>query len=176
MFSTTKGINLVLVTDNSSKDVSDNSGTRSAPNLWLLVYDPTISAQEAYESGTAGLTLINANGFTIVTLTPSYMKTRDIAPHYEFNAQVSTTPRLNIVCDAAMRDTALANATTDDAYAPCEAWIALRFARMERQTTVERPAMDWADVIMSAGAYFAFVQLLCWVISGLAWTDAVGRQ
>ena len=82
---------------------------------------------------------------------------------------------MNLVCDVATRNTSTADDPNGETYATCYVSIILRFERMERQTATERPAMDWADVVMIVGAYFALVQLLCWVASGLAWTDAVGR-
>ena len=133
-----------------------------------------ISAQEAYTTGTAGLTVINANGFTTVTLTPSYIKRLDAPPHYEYEAQISTTPMLDVVCDMAERNMSLANDTIktpdDNAYANCYAFIALRFASLERQTATEKPVMEWGDVVMAVGSYFALIQFASWVISGVAWT------
>ena len=159
--------------------MKDDWNIRGYPNFWLLVYDPTIPAQEAYKSGTAGLTLINANGFTTVTLTPSYFKRRDSLPHYEYDAQVSTTPMLDVVCDVAERNMKLADAKVkgpnDNAYATCYAFIAIRYANLERETATERPVMEWGDVVMSVGSYFALVQFVCWVVSGLAWTDPGSR-
>ena len=142
---------LTFKTDNSSRWVSKNSILRDSPTVWLLVYDPVIPAQEAYETGTAGLTLMNANGFTTITLTPNYMRRRDSTPHYEYDAQVSTSPMLDVVYDVATRDmsSATANKTVDktqsesNAYAPGTAPIAFRFANLERQTATERPAMQW---------------------------------
>ena len=174
---------LTVITDNSSRWVSKNSILRDSPNVWLLVYDPVIPAQEAYETGTAGLTLMNANGFTTITLTPNYMRRRDSTPHYESDAQVNTSPMLDVVCDVATRtmsSSAKANDQTvnkttleSNAYAPCNAPIAFRFANLERQTATERPAMQWGDIVMNVGSYFALVQFVCWVFSGLAWSGAI---
>ena len=175
---------LTIIADNSSRWVSKNSLLRDSPNVWLLVYDPVIPAQEAYETGTAGLTLMNANGFTTITLTPNYMLRRDSTPHYEYDAQVNTSPMLDVVCDVATRNMSSSastnNKTVDktqsnesNAYAPCNAPIAFRFANLERQTATERPAMQWGDIVMSVGSYFALVQFVCCVFSGLAWSGAI---
>ena len=168
---------LTVGADNSSQWGSGDSTPRASPNVWLLVYDPVIPAQEAYETGTAGLTLLNANGYTTITLTPNYMRRRDSAPHYEYNAQVNTSPMLDVVCDVATRNMSLANDTVKtseaNAYAPCHAPIAFRFANLQRQTATERPAMQWGDIIMSVGSYFALVQFVCWVSSGVAWSGAI---
>ena len=178
IFKVCKGVTrLTIRADNSSRWVSRDSILRDSPNVWLLVYDPVIPAQEAYETGTAGLTLMNANGFTTITLTPNYMRRRDSTPHYEYDAQVNTSPMLDVVCDVATRNMSSANKKVktpeSNAYAPCDAPIAFRFANLERQTATERPAMQWVDVVMSVGSYFALVQFVCWVFSGLAWSGAI---
>ena len=178
VFGGCKGVTrLTIRADNSSRWVPGDSILRDSPNVWLLVYDPVIPAQEAYETGTAGLTLMNANGFTTITLTPNYMRRRDSTPHYEYDAQVNTSPMLDVVCDVATRNMSLANETVktpeSNAYAPCYAPIAFRFGNLERQTATERPAMQWGDIIMSVGSYFALVQFVCWVFSGLAWSGAI---
>jgi hypothetical protein len=136
----------------------------------LLVYDPAIPAQEAYTTGTAGLSILNGNGFTTVTLNPTYVQRKDSPPHYEYNSQFYTSPFLNIVCDVGTRSTT----STDDenAYADCTAYIVFRFATLERAILTEKPVMSWMDVVMNVGSYFALVQFVCWVISGLAWTGS----
>lgn len=148
---------------NSFQDNSSQWGANSSiianPNLWLLVYDPVIAPQQAYLTGTAGLSLINANGVTTVTLTPTYVQRRDSPPHYEYEAIISTSSFLNIICDVATRN-ALADATSN-AYADCTAFILFRFANLDRTTFRERPVMEWADVVASIGSYFALVQFVC---------------
>lgn len=156
------------LSDNSSK-WSANSSIIGSPNFWLLVYDPVIPAQQVYTSGTAGLSLINANGVNTVTLSPTYVQRRDSPPHYEYNAIVSTSPNLNIVCDVATRN--MSPGATSNVYTDCTAFILFRFGNLDRTTINERPAMEWADVVASIGSYFALVQFVCWVISGLAWTS-----
>ena len=178
VFGLCKGVpRLTIRADNSSKWVSGDSILRDSPNVWLLVYDPVIPAQEAFETGTAGLTLVNANGFTTITLTPNYFRPRNSTPHYEYDAQVNTSSMLDVVCDVATRNMSLANTTVktpeSNAYAPCYAPIAFRFTNLERQTATERPAMQWGDIVMSVGSYFALVQFVCWVFSGLAWSGAI---
>ena len=178
VFRVCKGVTrLTIRADNSSPWVSGDSILRDSPNVWLLVYDPVIPAWEAYETGTAGLTLMNANGVTTITLTPNYMRRRDSTPHYEYDAQVNTSPMLDVVCDVATRNMSLANETVktpeSNAYAPCYAPIAFRFANLQRQTATERPAMQWGNIVMSVGSYFALVQFVCWVFSGLAWSGAI---
>ena len=178
VFGICKGVTrLTIRADNSSQWVSGDSINRDSPNVWLLVYDPVIPAQEAYETGTAGLTVMNANGFTTITLTPNYMRRRDSTPHYEYDAQVNTSPMLDVVCDVATRNMSLANKTVktpeSNAYAPCYAPIAFRFANLQRQTATERPAMQWGDIVLSVGSYFALVQFVCWVFSGLAWSRSI---
>ena len=168
---------LTIRADNSSRGVSGDFIGRDSPNVWLLVYDPVIPAQEAYETGTAGLTKMNANGFTTITLTPNYMRRRNSTPHYEFDAQVNTSPMLDVVCDVATRNMSLANemvkSPESNAYSFCYAFITFRYANLQRQTATERPAMQCGDIVMSVGSYFALVQFVCWVFSGLAWSGAI---
>ena len=148
----------------------------------MLVYDPAIPAQEAYTSGTAGLSLINGNGFTTVTLSPTYVRRKGVTPHYEYNAAMSTSPNLNVACDVAAGNTSAVStqgmSSNASAYSLCYASIAFRFATMQRTTITERPVMSWADVVASVGSYFALVQFVCWVISGVAWTgtDSVSAR
>ena len=69
--------------------------------------------------------------------------------------------------------TVAAKAADDNAYAPCYALLAFRFANMQRVTQTERPAMLWGDVVVGVGSYFALVQFVCWVCSGVAWSGAI---
>jgi hypothetical protein len=160
-------------TDNLSQ-WSTSSSIIGSPNLWLLVYDPVIPAQEAYTTGTSGLSLINANGFTTVTLNPTYVQRKDSLAHYEYSAVISTSSNLNVVCDVASHSAPTPNATAinvnTDGYAVCHASIAFRFATLEQTTVTEIPEMEWGDVVASVGSYFALVQFACWVLSGVALT------
>jgi hypothetical protein len=71
----------------TSSPPSDNSSVSlvlGSPNLWLFVYDPVVSAEEAYFKGYALITLMNANGVTTVTLNLNYYEKRNVVPHYEY--------------------------------------------------------------------------------------------
>ena len=89
---------------------------------------------------------MNANGFTTITLTLNHIRWRDSTPYYERNAQVNTTPMLDVVCDVATRKMSLANETVKipepNPYASCYASMAFQFTNLQRQTATETPAMQ----------------------------------
>ncbi|KAL9625059.1 MAG: hypothetical protein Q9160_000788 [Pyrenula sp. 1 TL-2023] len=135
---------------NSSQYADGVWGIVGSPRLWLLVYDPVIPAQQAYLTGTAGLSLINVNGFNSVTLTPTYVQRRDSPPHYDWNAVTSTISGLNLVCDVSTHTNA-SSSIISNAYRPCYGTIAFRYATLERMMIRERPTMELASVVASVG-------------------------
>jgi hypothetical protein len=143
---------------------SYNSSTRTPtlgyPNLWLLVYDPIQDPYIAYQTGDALMTLMDANGVTTLTLSSDYVDFGNGTAYYRYDVGVSTSPFMNLICDVA--------GNTSD-YRDCHATVLVRVPRLERTVVHDRRVMLWTDVVASAGAYFALVQLISWIISGLSW-------
>ena len=151
-------------------------GRKATPGSELptysLMYTTRSFAQDAYRLRISSLLHINANGFTEIKLSSTYVQPQEALAHYQYDAVANTSPSLDIACDVASPQKAPSNPTAlnTNSVAACRAYITFRFSSLARTTITERPTMDWADVVTSAGAYFALIQFICWVVSGIAWT------
>lgn len=129
------------------------------PSLWLSIWDPTLTLQEALEKGYTRLVLINANGMSSITLGLRSRQAIGGAPAYDYQLSVSTTPAQDLVCDV--------SGTIGSPSGPCHITLLLQFPTFERQISRLMPVMGWVDVISSAGSFYAVVQLLSWIVSGM---------
>ncbi|KAH7350648.1 hypothetical protein BKA65DRAFT_549650 [Rhexocercosporidium sp. MPI-PUGE-AT-0058] len=130
-----------------------------SPNLWMFVYDSTISVGDAYMNGYSSMRLFNAHGASTVLLNNKYFEARDGTSRYEFGAVIWTTPYMNLVCDVSGNQT----------YYPCSSTLLLNVPGFDSTIMTEKRAMAWTDTVGQAGAYFALVQVVSWMISGVAW-------
>ncbi|KAK0735324.1 hypothetical protein B0T21DRAFT_411962 [Apiosordaria backusii] len=146
-------------TYNTSQALVDSSRVLS-PSLWIAVYDPTLTVQEALENGYTRMVLINANGMTALNLGLNYREALGKAPAYDYQLSISTIPSMDLQCD-----------TSDPkgASGPCFLSLFVQFPSFERQVSRQDVAMKWQDVVADAGSWFALFQLLGWISSGLAW-------
>lgn len=128
------------------------------PDLWLAVFDSSHSLADALASGYAPLNLINANGVTSINLHLNTLQSKRPRPMYFYRPIISTSPNVEIVCDV----------SGNYSY-PCYTSLLLQFVSHDRSDYNERQAMSWTDAAASAGAYFAFVQFLSWIVSGQIW-------
>ncbi|KIM95647.1 hypothetical protein OIDMADRAFT_133314 [Oidiodendron maius Zn] len=145
---------------NSTQEFVDSSWKLS-PSLWVAIYDPTLTLQEALENGYTRMVLINANGMTAINLGLNYRQAFGSAPAYDYELSISTIPATSIVCDL--------GSTTQAATGPCHISLFLQIPSFTRQTSLLSYEMGWTqDVVSNAGAYFSFIQLISWIFSGIA--------
>ncbi|KAK4198896.1 hypothetical protein QBC40DRAFT_340947 [Triangularia verruculosa] len=146
-------------TYDTAKARADSSRVLS-PSVWIAVYDPTLTVQQALESGYTRMVLINANGMAALNLGLNYREALGKAPAYDYQLSISTVPSMDLQCD-----------TSDPkgASGPCFLSLFVQFPSFERQVSQQDVAMKWQDVAADAGSWFALFQLLGWISSGLAW-------
>ena len=148
---------LVNFTYNSSQLKTVSVGS---PNLEILISDPSINPVDAVDKGMSSLAPFNANGVTNIMLSLNHYDVVELPSHFAYNPVIYTSPYLNLPCDVGK----------DPNASPCQTLIRIRFAGMQLTSYVESVNMRWTDVAGSAASYFALVQFLSWVFSGLAWT------
>lgn len=129
-----------------------------SPDLQVAIFDPASNLEQALNSGYSPLNLFNANGLSYINLNLNLRQSIDIAPTYYYNPSISTSPNINVIRDISTNTSNV-----------CHASLEIQFMSHDRQITVQRRAMIWTDVAASAGAYFAFVQFLSWIVSGQVW-------
>jgi len=104
--------------------------------------------------------IVQCSGTSTVLLNNHYFKDRAGVARYEYGVDISTSPYMNLVCDVA---------GDQETYSPCHGVLLLNVPGFDSTIMNERTALSWTDVVGQAGAYFALVQLVSWMISGLAW-------
>ncbi|KAG7005163.1 hypothetical protein G7Y79_00021g050300 [Physcia stellaris] len=142
----------VFFTFNTS---NPNNRPVPSPVLWLMVYDPVLSFEKAYAQGYGPLNLFNANGPTTINLGLEYYQPSNDTGYYKYDVMFSTAGNINLVCDVTANATQL-----------CDASLIIQIPRFDRTVQTQKMSMEWPDVILEAGAYFALVQFLSWIISG----------
>lgn len=55
-----------------------------SPVLWLMVYDPDLSFDEAYAKGYGEVNLFNANGVTAINIGLNYFKPASGTAYYNY--------------------------------------------------------------------------------------------
>ena len=76
---------LNLYTDNVSEALEALSITPS-PDLWIAVYDPVLSLQEALEGGYSQPNLVNANGISSINLNLDLRQSLDLRSTYFYGS------------------------------------------------------------------------------------------
>lgn len=101
--------------------------------------------------------LMNANGVTTMALGVNYVDGGNGTYSYRYDADVRTTPHMNLVCDVAsdLKD-----------FSPCRASVLVRLPQLERTVIYPKQDKEWTDVVGQAGSYFALSQLVSWILSG----------
>ncbi|OCL11260.1 hypothetical protein AOQ84DRAFT_336188 [Glonium stellatum] len=137
------------------------SNSIPSPDLWLMVYDPSLEWKDAYYNGYGPITLFNANGVTTINIGLVYYESLNGTGYYSYDIELSTTPNINLVCDVSEDDIAL-----------CHTSLVIQIPRFDRSVNKQQMSMTWPDVATEAGSYFAFVQFLSWIFSGQVWATA----
>ena len=75
---------------NGSSALKGLGGIKPNPRLYLTIFDPSYSLKEAFESGYAPLSLINANGVNSINLNLNTIHRKHGAPMY-FYSRCTTT-------------------------------------------------------------------------------------
>ncbi|KAI1135791.1 hypothetical protein F5Y05DRAFT_421172 [Hypoxylon sp. FL0543] len=143
----------------SSKAINDSSRLLS-PSLWVAVYDPTLTFEQALENDYTRLILVNANGMIAVNLGLNYRQVRGKRPAYDYDLSLSTVPALDMRCDI--------GSDTRAPTGPCFISLWLQFPTFERQVSTQSYATSWSDVVGSAGSWLSLFQIISWIVSGLA--------
>lgn len=155
-------------------------------NLWLYVYDPTIPVLASYTNSCSSMRLFNAHGTSTVLLNNHHFKDRaglrgtntvspiTTKPNFEPGwkikqadfvfpgVEISTAPYMNLVCDIA---------GNTKMYSPCHGVLLLNVPGFDSTIMNERTALSWSvshyerEKCGQAGAYFASVQLVSWLVS-----------
>lgn len=122
------------------------------------MFDPNLTLQEAMENGYTRIYLINASGMTAISLGLHYREVLSKRPAYDYGVSFSTVPMSMIECDIA--------ANPD--VAPCTLSLFLQYPTFDRQISKQSVALTPGGLVTEAGAWFALVQLVGWLLSGLA--------
>ncbi|KAK4148706.1 hypothetical protein C8A00DRAFT_47516 [Chaetomidium leptoderma] len=142
----------------TAKALADSSRVL-LPSLWIAVYDPTLTLQEALENGYTRMNLINANGVAAINLGLNYREALGKAPTYDYQLSISAIPSTDLQCDVSSED-------KNTGY--CFLSLFLQFPTFDRLVSRQGTAMSPVELISAAGSWFALFQLLGWLLSGLA--------
>ncbi|KAK3324391.1 hypothetical protein B0T19DRAFT_229532 [Cercophora scortea] len=143
---------------NSSKARDDSSHVLS-PSLWLAIYDPTLTLDQALDAGYTRMVLINANGIVAINLGLSQREALNRKPAYDYQLSVSTIPASDLLCDVA---------SSVHQSGPCFLSLFLTFPTFDRQVSRQSFELSWQDAITAAGSWFSLFQLAGWIFSGAA--------
>lgn len=72
------------LTRNSDNTSANTDPQLGSPNLWLFVYDPAMSVEEAYMNSYSSMRLFSAHGSSTVILNNHYFEGRDGKARYEY--------------------------------------------------------------------------------------------
>ncbi|KAL9621777.1 MAG: hypothetical protein Q9160_003749 [Pyrenula sp. 1 TL-2023] len=143
-----------LRTVNATADLS-NTG----PQLWLMVYDPSLTFEEAYKlNHSPPLSLYNALAVTIIDVGLRYHRAINGSGYYNYDLQLTSIPNHSMLGDIGYGDHEFSHTA-----------VRLFIPHLERTTLRERMSMTWSDAVAEAGAFFALVQFLAWIVSGQVW-------
>ncbi|KAF2657475.1 hypothetical protein K491DRAFT_742118 [Lophiostoma macrostomum CBS 122681] len=143
----------------------NNESVTLAPGMWVAIYDPTFDLAEALSSGEVYTAQIDANSHTVVDIGLVYY-------HLEVNfhlgrysldvclldVTISVRQNLDLVCDVDYEFWYL-----------CHLTLEVQIPSFRRTVVREEFRYQWSNVVADAGAYFALVQFLSWIVSGSAW-------
>ncbi|KAK4169030.1 hypothetical protein QBC43DRAFT_84348 [Cladorrhinum sp. PSN259] len=142
------------------KQALDDSSHILSPSLWIAIYDPTLTLENALETGYAQMRLINANGMTNINIGLNRREALGHKPANDYHLSFSTIPATGIQCDVS---------SPGGAAGLCWASLFLQFPTFEITISTQSVALNWQEVVSMAGSWFALFQLMGWILSGLAW-------
>ncbi|KAK4217729.1 hypothetical protein QBC37DRAFT_437796 [Rhypophila decipiens] len=147
-------------TYNTAKALADSSHILS-PSLFIAVYDPTLTLQQALENGFTRLNLVNANGVAAINLGLSYRDYQYIGkpPAYDYTLSISGIPGTDLRCDVSSPEKNTGH---------CFLSLFMQFPTFDRLVFTQKVAMSYEELLSVAGSWFAVSQLLGWILSGLA--------
>lgn len=173
---------LILTTDNTSVWPAHNitQGPQVlSPAVELVLYDPDLSLPYAMSNDLASIIGLTAHGNSqamidvqhIVRESRKFSDLRASNPtgtsgsppssYYCYKTTTSSNPDLNLSCDAGL-----------DPEAACYMTVTVRFSSMVRTTFTVGNRMTPVDVYQAIGAFFALIQLLSWIVSGMALSNS----
>ncbi|KAM7222720.1 hypothetical protein V8F06_001907 [Rhypophila decipiens] len=157
---TTQMIVQTFFTYNTAKALADSSHILS-PGLFIAVYDPTLTLQQALENGFTRLNLVNANGVAAINLGLSYRDYQYIGkpPAYDYTLSISGIPGTDLRCDVSSPEKNIQH---------CFLSLFMQFPTFDRLVFTQKVAMSYEELLSVAGSWFAVSQLLGWIFSGLA--------
>ena len=135
----------------------------NGPNLWMLVYDSTISAATAYTTANGEYVLADVNSVNTVTMNPVFIRYRNGTGAYQYHVSLSSSQNSGVTCDVSGQ---LLNPLGK--YSDCSALFLFRIQSFQSSVLQERRKLEWADFGASVGAYFALIQAGSWILSLLA--------
>ncbi|KAF7192589.1 hypothetical protein HII31_06051 [Pseudocercospora fuligena] len=137
----------------------------NGPNLWMLVYDSTLSAAEAYSSANGEYVLVNVDATVTVTIDPVFIRYRDGTGAYQYHVTLNSAPNQASTCDVSGK---MRNPLGEERYFDCSALFLFRIQSFQSSVLHERRKLEWGDFGASVGAYFALIQAGSWVLSLVA--------
>ncbi|KAL8759707.1 MAG: hypothetical protein Q9199_000579 [Rusavskia elegans] len=145
------------------------------PVLWLMVYVPDLSFEEAYTKGYGEVNLFNANEVTTINIGLNYFKPANGTAYYNYGVRISTADNLNLssVRRQQERDATMLrelNYPDPEVRPHCpdredEHAVAIELEHCCKYSIFGNLIED-QDVVAEVGAYFALVQILSWMVSG----------
>lgn len=129
----------------------------------MLLNDRSVDGQTAYQSGTGEYTLVNVAALTLVTMSPTFFVDRTGVGRYQYHPTLASQAQLDMQCDIS----GMHNANTST-YKECKTHLLFRIQTFEASIITEVRSMDGADVAEAVGAWFALIQVIVWIISGMA--------
>ncbi|KAH8732637.1 hypothetical protein GQ44DRAFT_667862 [Phaeosphaeriaceae sp. PMI808] len=147
----------------NARDAYSNASLTPSPGIWMAIYDPSYDLIEMMVEGQLYTVQIDANSHTVVDIGLVYYTYLNKASNYKYltcsEVTVSTRQNLDLVCDVSKPDWYL-----------CHLTVELEIPSFLRRVVREEKRQDWSRVVADAGAYFALVQFLSWIASGMAWS------
>jgi hypothetical protein len=126
----------------------------------IAVYDPRLSIQQALNQNYTRLILVDASAETQISVALRLIKTfLNPTGFYDYDLSITSTTALSLPCDTGNNGTYYSNA--------CATTIMLQIPTFRRTTLEEVEKLKFESAMAIAGAYFSFVQIISWVVSGL---------
>ncbi|KAK4555405.1 hypothetical protein LTR86_007702 [Recurvomyces mirabilis] len=156
-FNTTNASLVLQVFSSHNSSGTPRDWILPGPFLLLMAFDPVMPTMEAFTSGRAQITHIPVLASTNVVIQPQYRMGWGGKPYYYYDMGITSIPSLNDICDVG-----------DDYVTWCYTTVVLQFVDMTRTVMTRQRAASPSDIFAQVGGYFALVQFLCWIISGMA--------